>query len=96
VIIFFYILATFFGFFAGYYLKKHVAGSTLLKDIVCMVFNSFFGILHLGVCKYEDLLFFGDISSLTVQYPLILWLGLIGMFVQVLFMPFNTYRSTYR
>lgn len=91
-----YVLVTLIGLCVGYFLKVHVAGLTFFKDICCFVFNGFFGFLHAGVCKYEDLLFVGDVSSLIDEYPLVLWLALIAMFVQVWLAPFKTYRSTYR
>jgi len=95
VILWLYVVATFMGGWAGYLLKARFTGPDLNipTALFCILFNGFFGFIHMGVALYEDLLFFGDISTLTMKHPMIMFFALISAFVQSAFMPFKTEPS---
>jgi hypothetical protein len=96
MILWIYVVATFLGIWAGYLLKVRFTGPGLSVPaaLFCIFFNCFLGFIHMGVALHEELLFFGDISSLTMKHPMIMFFALISTFVQSLFIPFKTESSS--
>jgi hypothetical protein len=95
MILWLYVVATFLVGWAGYLLKIRFMGHGLSTPLalLCILFNVFFGFVHMGVALHGELPFLGDISSLTMEHPMFVCFALISAFVHSAFIPFKTEHS---
>ncbi|NWB67838.1 hypothetical protein [Pseudomonas sp. I8001] len=74
---------------SAYALKVKFSGGNLnhVKLYFCLIFNGFFVITYMDVIKYDDFLYLGYRPDITVGYPIIDWIALIGMLAHAFALP---------